>query len=247
MRPAEQMRQTRHIERLAGVLALLVCAFVSLSQAQQPASRRPASSLTSEDLLDRRVVVYAPAPSAQRVAPSRAQAGGTAANTFYRDPAGAFTLNLPGGSWQLNAKTQRSGRGFSQRSFRKLEAEGFASATANIYVLALAQNLRLAEASRLSPEQQRELAQQIAARFLSNSVSLVSVEATPSERGAGLRIIADQMIARRAAVRASILAFERQGQLFVVVCCAPVESFDSLARDFEAINASLSVSVTRSS
>lgn len=247
MRPAEKMRHTRYIKRLAGVLALLVCAFVSLCQAQQTASRRPASSLTSEDLLDRRVVVYAPAPSAPRVAPSRAQAGGTAASTFYRDPAGAFTINLPSSNWQLNTKTQRSGRAFSQRSFRKLEAEGFASATANIYVFALIPNLRLADASRLAPEQQRELAQALAARFLSNSVSLVSVEAAQPNQGAGLRLIADQMVARRAMVRASILAFERQGQLFVVVCCAPVESFDSLARDFEAINASLSVSATRSS
>jgi hypothetical protein len=242
------MRHTRHVRRCASLLALVACALVPLCPAQEAATkRRPASSLTSEDLLDRRVVINTPAPGAMRVAPSRAQAGDTAASTFYRDPTGAFTLNLPDSSWQFNAKSVRSPGTLSQRSFRRIEAEGFASATANIYVLPSPTNLRMGDAARLSPEQQKEVASLIAARFLSSNVSLVSVEASTSGRTAGLRIIADQMIARRVVVRASIQAFERQGQLFVVVCCAPVESFDSSARDFQTITESLAVSVTRSS
>jgi hypothetical protein len=62
----------------------------------------------------------------------------------------------------------------------------------------------------------------------------------------GLRIIADQIIARRAEVRAAITVFERQGRLYVVVCRASLETFDAHAHEFEAITNSLASSVARS-
>ena len=93
---------------------------------------------------------------------------------------------------------------------------------------------------------QREFAAMLAARFLSNNSSLISVEPISSNTRAGLRIIADQTITRRVAVRASINVFERQGRLFVVVCSASPETFDAHSGEFEVITNSLASSVMRS-
>ena len=86
----------------------------------------------------------------------------------------------------------------------------------------------------------------LASRFLSSNASLVSVEPVVSRERTGLRIIADQTIARRVAVRASINVFEQQGRFYVVVCCSPLETFDSTVREFDAITNSLASSVMRS-
>ncbi|MDX6692668.1 MAG: hypothetical protein QOF02_271 [Blastocatellia bacterium] len=237
-----KMSHLRHLTSLGFALALCVCALVGVASGQE-ARQRSARSLTSEDLLDRRAAYVAPA-SAAGIAPSpNSQA--TAASAFYRDPSGAFVLNFPNRSWRVNAKGAHGGRLDTARSFRKVEEEGFASATANVYVLeGGGASSALAEVARLSPEQQQNFASLLATRFLSSNSSLVSVEQIFG--GAGLRVVADQVVARRAVVRAVINAFERRGRLYVVVCSAPSESFEINWREFNDITASLASSVMRS-
>ena len=242
MRTTKKTSHSLSIERFICALVLLSCALVQFSSAQE-AGRRPARSLTSEDLLNR-PVIYVPQPAPSAVASS---SGGVveAGATHYRDPAGAFTLSFPNGNWRVNARAGSAGRIYNQRSFRRIEAEGFSSATANVYVLKDS-NLSNIDLSSLGADGQREFANLLTARFLSNHSSLISVEPVVSNGRAGLRIIADQQIARRVAVRASINVFERQGRLFVVVCCASPETFDAHLREFEVITDSLASSVMRS-
>lgn len=225
-------------------LALVSCAFAQVSTAQE-AGRRSARSLTSEDLLNR-PVIYIPQPSAAGAPASPSSAAlKSAGATYYRDPAGVFTLSFPNGNWRVFARAGSAGRIYSQRSFRRVEAEGFASATANVYVLT-GNQMAIVDPTRLGDEGQREFASRLAARFLSNNASLVSVEPLSANARHGLRIIADQTIARRVAVRAAINVFERQGRLFVVVCSASPETFDAHAGEFEVITNSLASSVMRS-
>jgi hypothetical protein len=201
--------------------------------------------LTSEDLLNR-PVIYIPQPAASAGAvASSSGAAKSAGATYYRDPAGVFTLSFPNGNWRVYTRAGSAGRIYNQRSFRRVEAEGFASATANVYVLTDSQ-LAIVDPARLGADGQREFASMLAARFLSNNSSLISVEPISSNTRAGLRIIADQMIARRVVVRASINVFERQGRLFVVVCSASPETFDAHSGEFEVITNSLASSVMRS-
>lgn len=232
------------IARLVCALAILSCVFVPPASAQEGV-RRSARSLTSEDLLNR-PVIYVPQPSSNPVA-AAASSGAVrnAGATYYRDPAGAFTLSFPNSNWRVNPRAGSAGRIYHQRSFRRVEAEGFASATANVYVLTES-NLPVIDPSRLGADGQRDFAAMLVARFLSNNSSLISVEPLSANANAGLRIIADQTIARRVAVRASINVFERQGRLFVVVCSASPETFDAHAREFEIITNSLASSVLRS-
>jgi hypothetical protein len=222
-------------------LALVSCALVVVAPAQE-ARQRSARSLTSEDLLDRRASYVAPA-SGTGIAPSSGSMG-AAVSAFYRDPSGAFVLNFPNRSWRVNSKGAHGGRLDTVRSFRKLEEEGFASATANVYVLEERGQFALAEAARLSSEQQQKLAGLLATRFLSNNSSLVSVEQIFN--GTGLSVVADQHVGRRTTVRAVINAFARRGRLYVVVCSAPFESFEDNQREFNDITASLASSVMRS-
>ena len=232
------------IARLTCALALLSCVFVSGSSAQE-AGRRSARSLTSEDLLNR-PVIYVPQPASNPVAAASSSGAVRSASAIsYRDPAGAFTLSFPNNNWRVNPRAGSAGRIYQQRSFRRVEAEGFASATANVYVLTNS-NLTVIDPSRLGADGQRDFAAMLAARFLSNNSSLISVEPISSSASSGLSIIADQTIARRVAVRASINVFERQGRLFVVVCSASPETFDAHAREFEVITNSLASSVLRS-
>jgi hypothetical protein len=228
----------------AWALLLSACAFVTVSSAQE-AGRRSARSLTSEDLLNR-PTLYVPPPADN---PSRASASGavkSAASTYYRDPSGAFTLSFPNSNWRVYARAGSAGRIYNQRSFRRIEAEGFASATANVYVLTTSATLSLLDPARLSADEQRGFAAMLAARFLSSNASLVSVEPIVSSTRAGLHIIADQTIARRIVVRAAINVFECQGRLYVVVCCASPETFDATEREFDVITNSLASSVMRS-
>jgi hypothetical protein len=242
MRTTKKTSHSLSIARFICALVLLSCALVQFSSAQE-AGRRPARSLTSEDLLNR-PVIYVPQPASSAVA-SSSGAVVEAGATHYRDPAGAFTLSFPNGNWRVNARAGSAGRIYNQRSFRRMEAEGFSSATANVYVLPDS-NLSNIDLSSLGTDSQREFASLLTARFLSNNTSLISVEPVVSNGRAGLRIIADQQIARRVAVRASINVFERQGRLFVVVCCASPETFDAHLREFEVITDSLASSVMRS-
>jgi hypothetical protein len=223
------------------LLLLLVCASLTVASAQE-AGHRLAPTLTSEDLLGRRVIGV-PAPGATEIAPSSAIKARAAASTFYLDPAGSFALSLPGGNWR--AKAQSAGHLYSHSVFRRVEAEGFASATARVYVFTNRSDLPF-NISRLSPGEQPEVAHRLATRFLSSNVALVSVETAAHEAGTGLHIIADQIIARRAVVRAAIDAFEQQGRLFVIVCCAPLEGFERSAPEFDAITKSLASTATRS-
>ena len=223
-------------------LMLLSCAFAQITSAQE-AGRRSARSLTSEDLLNR-PVIYVPQP-ASRVVASSSGAMKSASATYYRDPAGAFTLSFPNALWRVFTRAGSAGRIYNQRSFRRVEDEGFASATANVYVLTDSQ-FSVIDPARLGADGQREFASMLASRFLSNNSSLVSVEPISLNTRAGLRIIADQTIARRVAVRASINVFERQGRLFVVVCSASPETFDAHSGEFEVITNSLASSVMRS-
>lgn len=222
--------------RFAFVLALAVCAFASAAQAQ-----RAAASLTSEDLLGR-PSAYRGAPQPQPISASSAPSRLTPVGALYRDPAGAFSLNLPSGSWQLNTKALEKGKLSDLRVFRKLDADGFASATASVYVLSATAGLSVARAAQ-SGDAQRALADALVSHFLSNSASIVSADAY----GSGFQVVADQLVSRRAVVRALISAIERDGKLYVVVCRAPLESFDAEAREFSAITQSLAVSVARSS
>jgi hypothetical protein len=229
--------------RVICALVLLACACVTVSSAQE-AGRRSARSLTSEDLLNR-PTLYVPPPASTSHA-SSSGAVKSAASTYYRDPSGAFTLSFPNNNWRVNNRAGSAGRIYNQRSFRRIEAEGFASATANVYVLTDQANFSLLDPTRLSVDEQRGFAAWLAARFLSSNASLVSVEPVFSSTRAGLRIIADQTIARHVAVRASINVFERQGRLYIVVCCASPETFDASQREFDAITNSLASSVMRS-
>lgn len=222
-------------------LAVLLCAFVSVSNAQETGSRS-SRSLTSEDLLNRpaRSTGYSIAPAVEASHVSSRAVISPASSSYYRDPAGAFTLNFPNNGWRVNARGGSAGRAYNQRSFRRMDAEGFASATANVYVLSDGNNSNL---TGMSVDEQHRLAGSLTKRFLSSNASLVSV--TIDSR-TGLRIIADQMISRRVAVRAVIQVFERQGRLYVIVCCASPETFDASQYEFDAISNSLASSVMRS-
>jgi hypothetical protein len=240
-------RKTNKRESVAPILCALVllsCAFAGVSSAQEM-GRRSARSLTSEDLLNR-PVIYVPQPAMSSSVSASSGGIRSAGATLYRDPTGAFTLSFPNGNWRVNPKAGSAGRIYHQRSFRRVEDEGFSSATANVYVVNDSSNLPVVDPSRLGADEQREFAAALAARFFSNSSSLISIEPITSNAHAGLRIIADQTIARRIAVRASINVFERQGRLFVVVCCASPDSFDAHLREFEVITNSLASSVMRS-
>ncbi|MDT4956146.1 MAG: hypothetical protein QOJ02_4284 [Acidobacteriota bacterium] len=225
-------------------LLLLACAFVTASSAQE-AGRRSARSLTSEDLLNR-PTLYVPPPTTSTSRVSSSGAVKSPTSTYYRDPSGAFTLNFPNSNWRVNARAGSAGRIYNQRSFRRIEAEGFASATANVYVLATSANLSLIDPARLSADEQRGFAATLATRFLSSNASLVAVEPNISSTHAGLHIIADQIISRRVVVRASINVFELKGRLYVVVCCASPETFGATEREFDVITNSLASSVMRS-
>lgn len=228
--------------RFVVMLALAVCAFVSTAEAQQ-AGRRPTPSLTSEDLLDR-PSAYNPAANPARVSsPVSSSSRLSPVGALYRDPSGAFSLNLPSVSWRLNAKSQDKGKLSDLRVFRKLDADGFASATASVYVLSSTASFSVGRIAQADAAGQRALAEALAARFLSNSSSIVSAIA---ERPV-FQVVADQLVSRRAVVRASISAFEQDGKLYVIVCRAPLETFDSQAREFSAITQSLASSVARPS
>ena len=246
MRTREKRSYGQGGARFVCVLTLFVCGFAATASAQQ-AGQRPSRSLTSEDLLNRPAVFIPPAAStASAPSPSGAAAPNVsrvAGATLYRDPGGAFTLSFPNSSWKIN---NRAGKIYNQRSFRKVEAEGFASATASVYVLTDRASLPLIDPARLGDDGQRELAAMLATRFLSSNASVVAVEPVISKARTGLRIIADQAIARRVMVRASINVFEQQGRLYVIVCCSPVETFDSALGEFDAITNSLASSVARS-
>ncbi|MBD0327071.1 MAG: hypothetical protein ICV68_11600 [Pyrinomonadaceae bacterium] len=235
------MTHARHLTSIVFALALLLCALVVVASAQD-ARQRSARSLTSEDLLDRRASYVIPS-SETSIAPSSPQMG-AAVSAFYRDPSGAFVLNFPNRNWRVNSKGAHGGRLDTARSFRKLEEEGFASATASVYVLNDMGQSALAQSASLSPEQQQKLAALLATRFLSKSNSLVSLEQIYN--GTGLSVVADQHVGRRTTVRAVINAFARRGRLYVVVCSAPFESFENNRREFNDITASLASSVMRS-
>ena len=238
-----EKRSYRPGQARAGLaLALLICCFATIASAQQ-AGPRAARSLTSEDLLNRPAVYIPPAAQATISVSPSSKVVRTVGATLYRDPTGAFTLSFPNSNWKIN---KRAGSIFNQRAFRRIEADGFASATANVYVLTDPANFSLIESARSGSNSQREIAETIATQFLSSNASLVSVEPLFSKSRAGLRIIADQTIARRAVVRASINVFEQQGKVFVVVCCSPIEAFDSSLPEFEAITNSLASSALRS-
>jgi len=210
----------------------------------QEQRRRAVSSLTSEDLLNRPVIYVPPAASSPSTSSGAVRNAGSSS---YRDPSGAFTLTFPNGNWRANARAASAGRAYNQRSFRRIEAEGFASATANVYVLTANAGVPVVDPSRLSQDAQREIASMLTTRFFSSNASLVAVEPVLSNTRSGfLRIIADQVISRRVAVRASINVFERQGRLYLVVCCASPETFDASMREFDAITNSLASSVLRS-
>ncbi|MDT4968697.1 MAG: hypothetical protein QOJ64_3434 [Acidobacteriota bacterium] len=228
-----------HISRVAIALVLLLCGSLALASAQD-AGRRPARSLTSEDLLNRPVLYTQPIAATAHVASSAVRSPGSG---YYRDPAGIFTLNFPNNGWRVNPKGGSAGRAYNQRSFRRMDAEGFASATANVYVVS---DSTVADPANLSAEEQRRFAERLASRFLSSNASVVSVQTGTSRSHTGLRIIADQVIARRVAVRAVINVFERQGRLYVVVLCASPETFDASQSEFDAISNSLASSVVRS-
>jgi len=240
-------KETNYMTRLTRcicALALVACGCVTVSFAQQ-GGQRAARSLTSEDLLNR-PTLYIPAATTSTSTPAPSRATRTGGGVYYRDPAGAFTLNFPNNNWHINPKASSAGRAYNERSFRRIEDEGFASATANIYVLTANDNLAVVDPARLSADEQRGLAAALATRFLSSNASLVSVAPAAANAQTGLRIIADQSIARQVVVRASINVFARQGRLYVVVCCASPETFDAASREFDTITNSLASSVTRS-
>lgn len=230
---------------LAFVVALLACAFVPQAFAQE-AGRRSARSLTSEDLLNR-PAIYIPQPAVSpspSLSPGAVRATGA---TRYSDPTGAFTLSFPNGNWRVNTRAGSAGSLYHQRTFRRIEDEGFASATANVYVLTERSGLPMVDPSSLSAEGQRDFAAALSALFLSSNATLVSVApVSVGPRSGQLRIVADQTIARRVAVRASISVSARDGRLFVVVCRAPSETFDAYLREFEVITNSLASSAARS-
>lgn len=232
----------RSLTGVVCALLLLACAAPLSTFAQEIRQRSAAPSLTSEDLLNR-PVLYVPQPATRAPEVASADNARLSAPVSYRDPHGAFRLSFPNGNWRVNNRAGRAGSVYSQRSFHKLEEEGFASATANVYVIST--NLSMAEMARLSSEQQNEFAATLAARFLSSNASLVSVDPLYlGGRAVAFRVIADQIIARRAQVRAAITILERQGQVLVVVCRASLETFDVNAPEFDAIVNSLASSAT---
>ena len=225
------------------VIAIFSSSLVTHAFAQQ-AQRRSTPTLTSEDLMDNERGYSAPAAPPARV-PFSASPSSASFSTLYRDPAGAFTLSLPNSSWSAGAsKSQTKTRLSDRRVFRKLDADGFASATASVYVFPSTATLPVGASVRLDQSAQRQLAETLAARFLSSNASVVSIEAASP---AAFKLVADQWVARRAVVRALITAFEMEGKLFVVVCRAPVESFDREAHEFLSITESLASSVGRTS
>jgi hypothetical protein len=157
--------------RMMGALVLLVCGLATVASAQQ-GGQRSAHSLTSEDLLNRPAVYIPPSTSnTVSVAPS-AKVVRTGGATRYRDPAGAFTLNFPNSNWKIN---KRAGSIYNQRSFRRIEEDGFASATVSVYVLTDAANFSLLETARSDSSAQREIAATLAAQFLSGNAAVVSL------------------------------------------------------------------------
>lgn len=230
----------KSLMRFAFMLALLVSAFASPAAAQQ----RTTPTLTSEDLLGR-PSAYNPASGMTRAA--AASTVKAAGSSFYRDPAGAFSFNLPSGDWRVVTKSQDKGKLSDLRVFRKVDGEGFASATASVYVLSTTTGLSVERAARLDADGQRLLAETLTARFLSSSASIVSANVEASHSRNCFQVIADQLVSRRAVVRALICAFEHDGKVYVVICRAPVESFDAEALEFSAIMQSLASSVARSS
>jgi hypothetical protein len=231
--------------RFIATLALLLSVFAITSMAQQGGARAT-PGLTSEDLLDR-VSAYSQVPGPARISTSAPSSSGrsTPVGGLYRDPAGAFALNLPSGSWHVGTRSQTNLSG--QRVFRKLEADGFASATASVYVLQASPGFPVDRVGSLEGGTLRALAERLAVRFLSTSASVVSADLFASGAHPGIQVLADQTVSRRAVVRALISAFERDGRLYVVVCRAPVESFNEQAREFSVITQSLASSVARSS
>ena len=224
------------------VLVLSLSALVSTTAAQQ--ANRPTPTLTSEDLLDR-PSAYSAAKSNTSGLPSSSITSTSRPATvgaLYRDPAGAFSLNLPSGDWCLNTKSQDKGKLSDLRVFRKLDADGFASATASVYVLSSTASLSIKQAAQFDAGSNRALAQALVTRFLSSNAEIISSGVNAS----GFQVVADQLISSRAVVRASISAFEHDGKLYVVICRAPLESFDAQAREFSAITQSLASSVARS-
>lgn len=228
--------------RFAVMLALVVSAFVSTAFSQQ----RATPSLTSEDLLERRSA-YTPASNMSNMPRAASSSTGTPTGGLYRDPSGAFSLSLPSGSWRVITKSQDKGKLSDLRVFRKLDNEGFASATASVYVLSSTTGLSVERVAGLSADGQRSLAEAFAARFLSSNSSIISASAEASGSGTSFQVVADQLVSRRAVVRALIYAFEHEGRIYVVICRAPVESFDAQAPEFSAITRSLASSVARSS
>jgi hypothetical protein len=228
--------------RFVVMIALTLCAFVSGASAQQ-AGRRATPTLTSEDLLDR-PSAYTPTATQSRVSSSiSASSRLSPVGSLYRDPSGTFSLNLPSVSWRLSTKSEGKGKLSDLRVFRKLDADGFASATASVYVLSSNAALSVGRIAPGDAAGQRALAEALAARFLSSNSSVVSAALDR----AVFQVVADQTVSRRAVVRASIHAFEQDGKLYVIVCRAPLESFDSQAREFSAITQSLASSVARPS
>jgi hypothetical protein len=244
----EEMNCMTHIKRFAFALALMSCC-VTVSFAQQGAERPP-RSLTSEDLLNR-PTLYIPAPTTpdsrlQTSDSHSSRAARTIGGVYYRDPSGAFTLNFPSSNWHISARAASAGRAYHERAFRRVEDEGYASATANVYVITAEDNLPLVDPARLNADEQRAFGEALATRFLSSNVEVIAIAPIAANTQMGLRIIADQTIARRAVVRASINVFAHGGKLYVVVCSASPETFETDASEFDTITNSLASSVARS-
>lgn len=225
--------------RIAFMLTLVVSAFATTASAQ----RRATPTLTSEDLLDRSSAYN----DSSNLARDSSSSIGTPVSSLYRDPSGTFSLNFPSGDWHLITKSQNKGRLNDLRVFRKLDGDGFASATASIYVLSSTDGLSVQKAAALDDAGRHTLAQVFAMRFLSSTSTIITVNVGKPEKESELQVMADQRVSSRAPVRALIYAFEHQGRLFVVVCRAPIESFDAEASEFSTITQSLASSVKRSS
>lgn len=247
------MKETNHTTSIARLifvaLALLVCATVSFAQ---QGAERPSRSLTSEDLLNR-PTLYIPAQAAttpdakpQASTSHSSRAVRTVGGVYYRDPSGAYTLNFPSSNWHISARAASAGRAYNERAFRRIEDEGYASATANVYVITADDHLPIVDPARLNPDEQRAFGEALAMRFLSSNAEVIAIAPVASNTQMGLRIIADQTIARRAVVRASINVFAHGGRLYVVVCTASPETFETDASEFDTITNSLASSVAHS-
>jgi hypothetical protein len=231
--------KSKSMMRLSVMLALIASAFASQAAAQG----RATPSLTSEDLLDR-VSAYGPAAVASSAGATSAPTG-TPVGGLYRDPTGAFSLNFPSSRWSIVTRSQDKGRLSDLRVFRKLDGEGFTSATLSVYVVSSGATLPVEQAARLDAQAQQTLARALTARFLSSNADVIT--AGVSERNTDFQVVADQLLSNRAAVRALIYALAREGKLYIVVCRTSVESFDAEAREFWAITQSFASSVARSS